>query len=264
MDARKIIIATSFFSAVLVLGVVVPLGFFSLQALDRKMEAANSEVRSVIIDLKAETLKEIRMVSEQAAKGVATENAGADPVLVASLEMLKTSIGALRNGQQQLFEKMKRPPEPVAATVADAASAVVPPAVRPVASPPPGSRDDTLNQTVFFSLGKITGPAIDQQVATMMPKIADYGRSGTCLSNVLGFSDTLGGDKSNLDLSQKRAQHVATLLRAQQVPVGEVKGWGERWLKVLTVDGIKNEQNRRVVIETVCEHKTPKSSGAVS
>jgi len=258
VDARKIIIATSFFSAMLVLGVAVPLGFFVLQELDRKLETANAEVRSVMIDLKAETLKEIRVAAEQAAQGMAKdgmakEGGGADPTIVAGLEQLKSDLEAMRGTQRQMLETLKRAPETVAAISPGAPAA-----------PPPGSRDDTLNQTVFFPLGKITGPVIDQQVATMLPKIADYGRNGTCLSNVLGFSDTLGGDKSNMELSQKRAQHVATLLRAQQIPVGEVKGWGERWLKVHTVDGIKNEQNRRVVIETVCENNTPKSGGAMS
>ena len=257
MDARKIIIATSFFSAMLVLGVVVPLGFFVLQELDQKLEMAQAEVRSVMIDLKAETLKEIRTATEQATKdmaatGGAKDGTGSDPAIVASLEQLKSDMEAMQGSQQQMLESLNRAPETVAAT-----------APAP-ASPPPGSRDDTLNQTVFFPLGKISGPVIDQQIATMMPEIADYGRNGTCLSNVLGFSDTLGGDKANMELSQKRAQHVATLLHAKQIPVGDVKGWGERWLKVHTVDGIKNEQNRRVVIETVCEHKAPKSGGAMS
>ena len=260
MDARKVIIATSFFSAMLVLGVVVPLGYFVLQELDQKLETANAEVRSVFIDLKAETLKEIRVAAEQATKDMAAsggandgamkDGMGTNPAIVASLEQLKSELEAVQGSQQRMLEVLNRAPEAVAATTP--------------AAPPPGSRDDTLNQTVFFPLGKITGPVIDQQIATMLPKIADYGRNGTCLSNVLGFSDTLGGDKSNMELSQKRAQHVATLLRAKQIPVGEVKGWGERWLKVHTVDGIKNEQNRRVVIETVCEHKAAKSGGAMS
>jgi len=253
LDARKIIIATSFFSAAIVLGVAVPLGFISLQALDNKLKEGQSEVRSVIIDLKTEALKEIRFASEEAAKSLANNPTQPDPAIVASLEKLKLSVEELRDGQQQLIEKIKRPP----ATIAS----VTPP---PSPSPPPGSRDDTLNQTVYFPLGKISGPVIDQQIAAMLPKIAEYGTNQKCQSNVIGFSDTLGGDKSNLELSEKRAMQVATLLRGKQIPVGEVKGWGERWLKVHTVDGIKNEQNRRVVIETVCDGKALKNAGASS
>lgn len=254
MDARKIVVATSAFSAALVLGVVVPLGYLGLQKLDQKLVERQSEIKSVIIDLKTQTLKEIRTVTEQAAKGLATNGTQTDPAIIASLETLKTSIGELRDGQQQLFEQMKRPAKTVAAVAPPPAPAM----------PPPGSRDDTLNQTVYFPLGKITGPMINQQIALIIPKITDYSKAGKCLSNVMGFSDTLGGDKGNLELSQKRAIHVASLLGASKFPVGEVKGWGERWLKVHTVDGIKNEQNRRVVIETVCEGKTSTTGAAVS
>ena len=259
MDAGKTVVATSVFSAVLVLGVVVPLGYLGMQTLDRKLETSRAEVRSVIIELKAETLKEIKVVAEETTKDLVEkvlaqsggmQNAGgADPAVVASLETLEKSVAALRQGQRQLFETVKSAPAPVVA-----AAPVV----------PPGSRDDTLNQTVYFQLGKINGPITAQQVSAALPQIAEYSAGKTCRSNVMGFSDTLGGDKSNLELSEKRAKHVAALLRAKQVPVGEVRGWGERWLKVLTVDGIKNQQNRRVVVETVCEDKAEKRTGVTS
>jgi len=37
------------------------------------------------------------------------------------------------------------------------------------------------------------------------------------------------------------------------VTVSHVKGWGERRLKIHTLDATKNEINRRVVIEIWCE-----------
>jgi outer membrane protein OmpA-like peptidoglycan-associated protein len=249
VDDRKTIIATSFLSAVLVLGVVVPLGFVSLQALEKKLETGQSEVQRIVIDLKTEALKEIKIATTQVADG----SAKTDPAIVASLEQLKANIDELRNDQQQLFETMRNPAD----TVASAIPAAIP-------TTPPGSRDDTLNQTVLFPMGKIEGPAIDQQIATMTSEITDYGSNRKCLSNVMGFSDTLGGDKSNLELSQRRAMYVAALLGGNQIPVGDVKGWGERWLKVHTVDGIENEQNRRVVIETVCDSNELESAGAIS
>lgn len=255
MDARKTIIATSFFSAALVLGVIVPLGYFGLQALQLKLETGQSEVQRVIIDLKTEAVKEIRATAEQVAIGLAKNSPQSDPTIVASLAQLKTDIDALRSDQQKFFEKTERPSRPIEVVSAPAS---------PVTLAPPGSRDDTLNQSVFFPLGKITGPIIEKQVVEITQKISAYGLNQQCRSNVMGFSDTLGGDKSNLELSEKRALHVATLLRTKQIVVGDVKGWGERWLKVHTVDGIANEQNRRVVIETLCKDNAPKAAAPVS
>ena len=36
------------------------------------------------------------------------------------------------------------------------------------------------------------------------------------------------------------------------IAVAEVTGWGERWLNEHTLDGVKNEKNRRVVVEIIC------------
>ena len=249
MDARKIIIATSFFSAVLVLSVVVPLGYFSFQTLTQRLEAGQAQVQKVVIELKTEALQEIQTATQQINGEGAKTASQTDPAVIAILQELQTNVDALRTDQQQMFEQISAPVEAVGTV-----SAVV----------MPGSRDDTLNQTVLFPMGKIAGPKIDQQVATLTLEITEYGLNRDCQSNVMGFSDTLGGDKSNLKLSHDRATHVATLLRAEDIPVGDVKGWGERWLKVHTVDGIENEQNRRVVIETVCDGSMSMSDGAVS
>ena len=247
VDTRRIIIATSLFSAALVLGVMVPLGYFSFQTLMGKLETGQSEVQTVIIDLKTIALQEIQAATKQANDGLVKSDIQPDPAIVASLEQLKTDIDELRNDQQHLFDEIKRPLDTVASVIS------------PI---PPGPTDDSLNQTVFFPMGKTTGPFIDEQIAPVISKIAEYGLNMKCLSNVMGFSDTLGGDKSNLKLSEERAMHVAELLSNKQVPVGDVKGWGERRLKVHTVDGIQNEQNRRVVVETVCQSNASESADA--
>lgn len=336
MDDRKTIIATAIFSAVPVLGVVLPLGYFSQQALDRKLDAGQAEVTRVVIDLKTETLRELKAATQrvgsdiarngsqsgdavtagletlrarfdelranqrqlmksveapssavsaevsrlnteisslttalngvrESVKGVAAETrnaigelksqkpaeikSGADPAVLSRLEDLGAAVRELQDGQRQVFEALNRPSEAVTAEAS---------------MPAPGSREDTLNLTVYFPLGTISGPKIDQQVAALVPAINAYARSGACQSNVMGFSDTLGGDRSNLALSRKRAAHVALLLRKHDIAIGGVKGWGERWLKVHTVDGVKNGQNRRVVIETECEGKAAADKGAVS
>lgn len=240
MDARKVIIATSIASAAIVLIVAAPLGYFGLKQLDQKITTQQAEIKSVVIELKAEALSEIKTVSEQVSKDLKSRSGGDSMAVSAEIKSLTDRLDELRMEQQKLTKLIA----PLAATSASNAPMV-----------PPGSREDRLNQTVYFPLGKIQGPMIDKQIAAIIPKISDYSKPGSCKSNVLGFSDTLGGDKANLLLSEKRAQHVAELLRKQNIPVGNVKGWGERWLDVHTVDGIKNEKNRRVVIETHCEMK---------
>ena len=120
----------------------------------------------------------------------------------------------------------------------------------------PGQRPDTFNRTVFFALGEVTGERVNVQIAAAIADIENHAAGQVCRIDVLGFSDTFGGDRSNLALSQKRAEHVAAKLRDGGLAVTNVQGWGERWLLEHTVDGIKNEVNRRVVIETTCDSKT--------
>jgi len=240
MDGKKVIIATSIASAVIVLAVAAPLGYFGLKQLDQKITMQQAEIKSVVIELKAEALSEIKSVSEQVSKDMKSNSGGDSMALSSEITALTQRVEELRAEQQKLTQLVA----PLASKSAQNMAMVA-----------PGSREDRLNQTVYFPLGKIQGPMIDKQIAAIIPKITDYSNAGSCKSNVLGFSDTLGGDKANLLLSEKRAQHVAGLLRKQDIPVGNVKGWGERWLDVHTVDGIKNEKNRRVVIETHCEPK---------
>lgn len=238
MDAKKVVITTSILSAAIVLIVAAPLGYFGFKQLDQKIDGQQEEIKSVVIELKTEALNEIKTANEQVAKTLQSQPGGGDSAMLTSeITTLRQTVETLRDEQQKLsalITPMASAPAPVVA---------------------PGSREDRLNQTVYFPLGKIKGPMITKQVAAIIPKIVDYSKAGTCKSNVLGFSDTLGGDKANLALSEKRAQHVASLLRKESIPVGNVKGWGERWLVVHTVDGVKNEKNRRVVIETHCEAK---------
>lgn len=241
MDGKKVVIATSITSALIVLIVAAPLGYFGFTQLDQKISSQQEEIKSVVIELKSEALSEIKTVSEQVTKDLKSGGGGNSAMVSAEIATLAARLDELRAEQQKLTQLVA----PIAENSAKSAAMVA-----------PGSRDDRQNLTVYFPLGKIQGPMIDKQVAAIIPQIVDYAKAGGCKSNVLGFSDTLGGDKANLALSEKRAQHVASLLRKQDIPVGNVKGWGERWLVVHTVDGVKNEKNRRVVIETHCEANT--------
>jgi outer membrane protein OmpA-like peptidoglycan-associated protein len=68
--------------------------------------------------------------------------------------------------------------------------------------------------------------------------------------NVEGFTDTSGSNEFNMNLSQQRAQSVATYLMQQGIAPQRmiVQGFGETRLKVQTADGVKNPANRRVEI----------------
>ncbi len=244
MSTGKVIFGTSLLSAAIVLGVAVPLSYLGYQTLDKKMQAQQAAVKSVVLDLKVEALQEIKAANEKSDTTDDTARAAETQAMTAELAALSQSIQELRNTQQILTEKIDQ---------GDARRAA------PAAQSQPGTREDALNQTVFFPLGKIEGPEIDKQVNDFLPKIIAYSQGRACVANVLGFSDTLGGDKSNLELSQRRAVHVAALLKSKNIEVNNVKGWGERWLNEHTVDGVKNKKNRRVVIETLCHAKMPKT-----
>jgi len=131
------------------------------------------------------------------------------------------------------------------------------PAAPVVMAPPPAGSGLRTTHTVYFPLGAISGSVIDEQIAKLLApvrdRLAEAAAKDTCRIDVSGFSDTLGNDNANLKLSQDRADYVAAKLRTEGLTVSHVKGWGERRLKIHTLDATKNELNRRVEVETWCE-----------
>ena len=95
------------------------------------------------------------------------------------------------------------------------------------------------------------------QAGVIIPKLKALveGRSG-CTISVAGYADTLGGDKVNLKISQRRARNIAQKIKeafaGSKVEVNEA-AWGERRLKNWTPDGTANENNRRVDIAVNCK-----------
>lgn len=95
------------------------------------------------------------------------------------------------------------------------------------------------------------------QAAAIIPKLKHIvgGRSG-CTISVAGYADTLGGDKTNLTLSKKRAHAIAekikTAFAGSNVQINEA-AWGERRLHQWTPDNTAKEANRRVDIAVNCE-----------
>lgn len=67
---------------------------------------------------------------------------------------------------------------------------------------------------------------------------------------VRGYTDTSGGEKYNLKLSQERANAVRKFLIAQGIPANKIRaeGYGKTDLLVKTPDGVREAQNRRAQI----------------
>ncbi|HEU5018100.1 MAG TPA: OmpA family protein, partial [Pseudolabrys sp.] len=95
------------------------------------------------------------------------------------------------------------------------------------------------------------------QVAAIIPRLKQIvgGRAG-CSISVAGYADTLGGDKTNLTLSKKRARAIAekikTAFAGSDVQINEA-AWGERRLHDWTPDNTAQAANRRVDIAVNCE-----------
>ncbi|HEX5509722.1 MAG TPA: OmpA family protein [Pseudolabrys sp.] len=97
----------------------------------------------------------------------------------------------------------------------------------------------------------------DGQAAAIIPKLKQIvGSQSGCVISVAGYADTLGGDKTNLTLSKKRARAIAekikTAFAGTDVQVNEA-AWGERRLHDWTPDNMAKEANRRVDIAVNCE-----------
>jgi outer membrane protein OmpA-like peptidoglycan-associated protein len=80
---------------------------------------------------------------------------------------------------------------------------------------------------------------------------ADAYQKGATAVTVTGFTDTVGKEKANQRLSDRRAQAVAHALIAAGVPASAVTttGVGETQLAVATGNNVAERANRRVVID---------------
>jgi outer membrane protein OmpA-like peptidoglycan-associated protein len=87
-------------------------------------------------------------------------------------------------------------------------------------------------------------------VADAMRKILDKDPGETFF--IEGHTDAVGSDRSNLVLSDERAESVAVLLtEVYGIPAENLvtQGYGERFLKIRTQE--PEEENRRVTIRRV-------------
>jgi outer membrane protein OmpA-like peptidoglycan-associated protein len=136
------------------------------------------------------------------------------------------------------FNPPPAPPPPV-----EVAAPVMPPA--PPAKPAPVIQK---NYMVFFDFDKST---ITPQAAQIITEAAAAStQSGATKINVTGYTDRAGTVKYNIGLSWRRAKAVRAALVKRGVPNDEIviQGRGESDPLVPTADGVREPQNRRVVI----------------
>ena len=136
------------------------------------------------------------------------------------------------------------PPPPPLATIPAAAPAPAP-AAAPAPAPTAGARQLFL---VFFDFDKSTITDAGRQV--LDAAAAAVKRDQAVRIELTGYTDTVGTQQYNLNLSRKRAEAVRDYLTKQGIPQDRMNvAWkGKEDLRVPTPDGVREPQNRRVEI----------------
>ncbi|WP_156485932.1 porin OmpA [Crenobacter luteus] len=99
----------------------------------------------------------------------------------------------------------------------------------PMPAPAPQARDFTLSADVLFDFNQATlKPAGRQALTTLLQQIRAETPKDAKLT-IIGYTDRMGAEAYNLDLSRRRAQTAADFLVAQGVPADlvSVEGAGE-------------------------------------
>ena len=231
MGDRTTPIVQSVLVAVVVLGGLMPAGYFAIGNLREGLTADHAETRRVVIELKAETLDEVRAVKTAAVEEIraaqgetveAVRAAGAAAVeelrkLNGEIVMAAATPTALPGASNvsDAFGELKRVVETVRAEQAGivqrlAALQDKPPAPVVVAPPPAVGSGLRTTHTVYFPLGAVSAPIIDEQVAKLLTpvrdRLAEAASKDACRIDVAGYSDTLGNDNANLKLSRGRVR----------------------------------------------------------
>jgi len=119
----------------------------------------------------------------------------------------------------------------------------------PVATaPPPPPPPPQTSFIVFFPWDSATVTPEGQQI---VQAAAGAFKAGAPVAvQVTGYTDTSGSPGYNQQLSEHRAQNVASALGQQGVPQAAlaVSGRGENDLRVPTPPGVREPQNRRVEV----------------
>lgn len=238
-------------AAVVVAGSALAVGYFGFETLRGEFRERQMETRDAVVALKTATIAAVQSAQTATVEklsGRASAPAGSEaasgqmaPELANELAALKTIAETIRSEQKAISENL--------VTLAEREAEIAKAMPAAMAMPPVESMHAT---SIYYPLGVAKGPQIDEQVTRIVPMLKSKTAAGKCRINVSGYSDTLGNDEKNLKLSQERADYVAVQLRGHGLAVESVTGWGERRLKVHTLDAAKNEQNRRVVVDMDC------------
>ena len=233
-------IGKSILSAVIVAAILLPAGYVAYDFIRKDMKAEQGETRSVVMEIQTATVEEIRAGAEKTQQALKNVQGGGGEQLAADMSALKKVTEQILAEQKVISENLSKTMKMEAGT-----AGAKKPADRDA---PPAD----FEASVYFGVGKASGPNADTQIAKVLPKIKDMLTGGACRIDVTGFADTVGNDLTNLKLSRARADYVAGKLRKAGLEIYTVEAWGERRLKVHTYDRVKNENNRRADIEMHC------------
>jgi len=118
-----------------------------------------------------------------------------------------------------------------------------------VQAPPPPPPAQTASFMVFFDWDRSDVSAVAMN--TLRQAADNYRATGQTRINAIGHADTSGPRDYNMALSLRRANAVKNALVQQGVPAPAIAvvGRGEDEPLVPTGDGVREPQNRRVVIQ---------------
>ena len=138
------------------------------------------------------------------------------------------------------------PIKQVTTAAAPAAPESAAPKITPV--PPPPVVEVPRTYLVFFDWDK--ADLKPEALVIVREVAANTDRISVTRIQATGHADRSGSDQYNLELSRRRADAVRTELIRLGVPSGDIEIlWkGEREPLVITADGVREPQNRRVVI----------------
>ncbi|MEQ8665824.1 MAG: hypothetical protein RIC16_08865 [Rhodospirillales bacterium] len=229
--------AATFVAAVIIVAALGGAGFVGFMELRKELRSAETATRSVIVELNTEIAGKIEDIDIGSGTGAGSQE------IKASLENLRSAIDSVASQQVAMADALKQ--QLAEARDADTMAMNEERAERDAA-------DATQSETVFFPMGKVAAPEVDEQIVAVLGKLSAYAGRPTCFAQVHGYSDTVGNDDVNLKLSRERADYVSAKVRAAGIRVASVDGWGERRLDMHTFDGVDNSRNRRVVVDITC------------
>ncbi len=118
-----------------------------------------------------------------------------------------------------------------------------------VTAPPPPPQMQSASYMVFFDWDR--SDLSGQAMATIHQAAEAYKTTGQSRITATGHTDSSGPDGYNMALSLRRANTVKDALVRDGVPATNIQviGKGEKELLVQTGDGVREPQNRRVVID---------------